>query len=69
MINSTFQKGFCIVKHMSRKKNNHKCAEIPVNIDIIIIFIDYVNHKLSRHIKKEKKVEIKPSIQKELGRV
>jgi hypothetical protein len=54
------EKGFCIVKHISGRKNNHKCAEIPVNIDIVIIFIDYVNHKLSEHIKKEaKKLGIK----------
>lgn len=54
------KKGFCIVKHLSGRKNNHKCAEIPVNIDIVIIFIDYVNHKLSEHIKKEaKKLGIK----------
>lgn len=54
------EKGFCIVKHISGRKNNHKCAEIPVNIDIVIIFIDFVNHKLSEHIKKEaKKLGIK----------
>lgn len=54
------KKGFCIVKHLSGRKSNHKCAEIPVNIDIVIIFIDYVNHKLSEHIKKEaKKLGIK----------
>lgn len=54
------EKGFCIVKHVSGRKANHKCAEIPVNIDIVIIFIDYVNHKLSEHIKKEaKKLKIK----------
>ena len=49
------EKGFCIVKHISGRKSNHKCAEIPVNIDIVIIFIDYVNHKLSEHIKRETK--------------
>ncbi|WP_160691042.1 DUF2325 domain-containing protein [Clostridium sp. C2-6-12] len=49
------EKGFSIVKHISGRKNNHKCAEIPINIDIVIIFIDYVNHKLSEHIKKEAK--------------
>lgn len=54
------QNGFSIVKHISGRKNNHKCAEIPVNIDIVIILIDYVNHKLSEHIKKEaKKLGIK----------
>ena len=54
------EKGFSIVKHISGRKNNHKCAEIPVNIDIVIIFIDYVNHKLSEHIKREtKKLGIK----------
>lgn len=49
------EKGFSVVKHISGRKNNHKSAEIPINIDIIIIFIDYVNHKLSEHIKKEAK--------------
>ncbi|MDR3593409.1 DUF2325 domain-containing protein [Clostridium sp.] len=55
-----YEKGFNIVKHISGRKNNHKCAEIPINIDIVIILIDYVNHKLSEHIKKEaKKLGIK----------
>ncbi|OOM10421.1 DUF2325 domain-containing protein [Clostridium saccharobutylicum] len=54
------EKGFYIVKHISGRKNNHKCAVVPANIDIVIIFIDYVNHKLSEHIKKEtKKLGIK----------
>lgn len=54
------EKGFYIVKHLSGRKNNHKCAEIPINIDVVIIFTDYVNHKLSEHIKKRaKKLGIK----------
>ena len=54
------EKGFYIVKHISGRKNNHKCVEIPINTDIVIIFIDYVNHKLSEHIRKEaKKLGIK----------
>lgn len=54
------EKGFCIVKHISGRKNNHKSAEIPINIDIVLILVDYVNHKLSEHIKKEaKKLGIK----------
>lgn len=61
MINShLWEKGFFIAKHITGRKNNHKCAEIPINIDIVIIFTDYVNHKLSEHIKrKAKKLGIK----------
>lgn len=54
------EKGFCIVKHVSGRKKNHNCAEIPVNTDVVIILLDYVSHKLAEHIKKEaKKLGIK----------
>ncbi|MEQ8156473.1 MAG: DUF2325 domain-containing protein [Clostridiaceae bacterium] len=49
------KKGFCIVKHISGRKNNHKHIEIPRKADLVIIFIDFVNHKLCEHIKKESK--------------
>lgn len=45
--------GYCIIKHISGRKNNHKCIEIPRNSDLILVFTDYVNHSLCKHIKKE----------------
>lgn len=52
--------GFCIVKHISGRKNSHKFVDIPKNTDVVLILIDYVNHKLCEHIKKEcKKMGIK----------
>lgn len=48
-------KGFCVIKHISGRKNNHKCIDIPQNTELVIVFIDFVNHKLCEHIKKESK--------------
>lgn len=61
MINFYFcEKGFYIVKYISGRKNNYKCVVVFLNIDIVIIFIDYVNYKLFEYIKKEiKKFGIK----------
>lgn len=47
--------GFCIIKHISGRKNSHKCVEIPQNADVVLVFTDYVNHRLCEHIKKESK--------------
>lgn len=45
--------GFCIIKHISGRKSNHKCVEIPRNSDLVLVFTDYVNHTLCKYIKKE----------------
>ena len=47
--------GYCIAKHISGRKPSHQCMEIPKNIDIILVLIDYVSHGMSNHIKKESK--------------
>lgn len=47
------KKGFCVIKHISGRKNNHKCMEIPQHSDLVLIFTDYINHCLCKHIKKE----------------
>ncbi|MBC2580016.1 DUF2325 domain-containing protein [Clostridium sp. DJ247] len=49
------KKGFCVIKHISGRKSNHKCVEIPKNADLVLVFIDYVNHGLCEHIKRESK--------------
>lgn len=45
--------GFCIVKHISGRKNSHKYIEIPHNADLVLVFTDFVSHNLCEHIKKE----------------
>lgn len=50
-----YKNGFFVIKHISGRKKNHKCVEIPKNTDLVLVFIDYVNHKLCEHIKKESK--------------
>lgn len=47
--------GFCLIKHISGRKNNHKCIDIPINSDLVLVFTDYINHSLCKHIKKETK--------------
>lgn len=47
--------GYCILKHISGRKNSHKSVEIPQNADLVLVFIDFVNHNLCEHIKKESK--------------
>ncbi|GIM27628.1 dihydroorotate dehydrogenase [Clostridium polyendosporum] len=50
-----YKNGFFVIKHISGRKKSHKCVEIPKNTDIVLVFIDYVNHKLCEHIKRESK--------------
>lgn len=47
--------GYCVIKHISGRKGSHKCTGIPKNTDLVLVLIDYVNHKLCEHIKKESK--------------
>ncbi len=47
------KRGFCVIKHISGRKSNHKCMEIPRNSDIVVVFIDYINHRLCIKIKKD----------------
>ncbi|HEY8803907.1 MAG TPA: DUF2325 domain-containing protein [Clostridium sp.] len=47
--------GYCVAKHISGRKNKHKCIEIPKNIDLILVLTDYVSHGVSNHVKKESK--------------
>jgi hypothetical protein len=47
--------GYCVTKHISGRKNKHKCIEFPKNIDLILVLTDYVSHGVSNHVKKESK--------------
>ncbi|NTV90308.1 MAG: DUF2325 domain-containing protein [Clostridiales bacterium] len=42
-----------IIKHISGRKSSHNYAKLPQNADLVIVFTDFVNHRLSEHIKKE----------------
>lgn len=50
-----YEKGFFIVKHISGRKNSHKHVEIPKDAELVLVLVDFVNHKLCQHIKKESK--------------
>ncbi|HEX9059518.1 MAG TPA: DUF2325 domain-containing protein [Clostridia bacterium] len=47
--------GYCILKHISGRKNRHKLIELPKNVDLILVFTDFVNHNLCEHVKRESK--------------
>ena len=47
--------GYCVAKHISGRKNKHKCVEIPKDIDLILVLTDYVNHAVCNHVKRESK--------------
>jgi len=47
--------GYCVAKHISGRKNKHKCIAIPKGIDLILVLTDYVSHGVSNHVKKESK--------------
>ena len=47
--------GYCVAKHISGRKHSHQCIEIPKNVDVVLVLIDYVSHGVSNHIKKESK--------------
>ena len=44
--------GYCVAKHISGRKNKHKCILIPKEIDLILVLTDYVSHGVSNHVKK-----------------
>ncbi|MHC1684773.1 MAG: DUF2325 domain-containing protein [Clostridiaceae bacterium] len=47
--------GYFVAKHITGRKPSHKSIGIPKNIDLILVFTDYVNHAVSNHIKKQSK--------------
>ncbi|MCB2295691.1 DUF2325 domain-containing protein [Clostridium algoriphilum] len=56
MINCNLCKyGYCVAKHITGRKNKHKCIDISKDIDLILVLTDYVSHGVSNHVKKESK--------------
>ena len=50
-----YKNGYCVAKHISGRKNKHKCILITREIDLILVLTDYVSHGVSNHVKKESK--------------
>lgn len=46
------EKGFRHVYHVSGRKKSDVNANIPADTALIVVFINFVNHNLSRNIKK-----------------
>lgn len=47
-----YDKGFEQVYHVSGRKKSDVKANIPADTALIVVFINFVNHNLSRNIKK-----------------
>ncbi len=45
--------GFTEVKHLSGRKKGHFNVALPQQVDMILVLIDYVNHRLAEKIKVE----------------
>ena len=46
------EKGFRNVYHVSGRKKSEVKAMIPADTELIVVFINFVNHNLSKNIKK-----------------
>ena len=47
-----YEKGFQHVYHVSGRKKSDVKATIPADVEMVVVFINFVNHNLSRNIKK-----------------
>ncbi|QSZ26979.1 DUF2325 domain-containing protein [Aceticella autotrophica] len=47
--------GYDVVKHVSGRKKREVNCNIPCNIDMVMVFTDYVNHEVVNTIKREGK--------------
>lgn len=45
--------GFTEVKHLSGRKKGHFIMDLPQQVDIILVLIDYVSHGLAEKVKQE----------------
>jgi hypothetical protein len=43
------------VIHWRGRNNLSKCKAIPGNVDLVIIYWDYINHRLMQNVKKQAK--------------
>lgn len=47
------EKGFQNIEHVSGRKKSDKKIKIPEKTDLVLVFVDYVGHKLSQTIKEQ----------------
>ncbi|QGP93931.1 hypothetical protein MGLY_33560 [Neomoorella glycerini] len=45
--------GFTEIEHLSGRKIGHIAVDLPHEIDVVLVFTDYVNHGLAAKIKKD----------------
>lgn len=51
------QEGFESISHLSGRKKSQKGLKVPENIDVVLILTDFVNHQITKAIKKQIKCE------------
>ncbi|MBC8060269.1 MAG: DUF2325 domain-containing protein [Clostridiaceae bacterium] len=47
--------GFEDIEHITGRKNDAKNFKIPRNIDLVMVLVDFVSHKLTAIVKEESK--------------
>jgi hypothetical protein len=45
--------GFTEIKHFTGRKKGHLTVDIPHQVDIILVFVDYVSHGLAVKVKEK----------------
>jgi len=45
--------GVTEIKHLSGRKISHVAVDLPREIDVVLVFTDYVNHGLAAKVKKD----------------
>ena len=45
--------GYTEVKHLSGRKKGHFTVDLPCQVDVILVLIDYVSHGLAEKVKEE----------------
>lgn len=49
--------GFHSISHLSGRKKSQKTFKIPENTDVVLVLTDFVNHQITKTIKKQVKSE------------
>lgn len=59
------ERGFEDIEHVSGRKKSDKKIKIPEKTDLVLVFVDYVGHKLSQTIKEQsRKSDVKIAFSK-----
>jgi hypothetical protein len=56
------KRGFQHVYHVSGRKKSDVKATIPADAEMVVVFVNFVNHNLSRNIKKQAKQKQVPIV-------